>query len=87
MGLPGFTADEVVAVMERSPDSAHRYEYLVLDTGRTSTMQTEISKAVSDGYELAAMVGSPSSENGNLPAPVLANLIVVMERPAVRPTP
>ena len=40
-----------------------------------------------DGYELAAMVGSPGSEDDNLPVPVLANLIVVMERPAVRPTP
>ena len=87
VGLPGVTADEVVAVMERSPGSTDRYEYRVLDTGRTSTMQTEISKAVSDGYELAAMVGSPGSENDNLPVPVLANLIVVMERPAVRPTP
>jgi len=84
VGLPGLTADETVAVMERSSGSTDRYEYLVLDTGRTSTMQTEISTAVRNGYELAAMMGSPSS---NLPAPVLANLIVVMERPALRPTP
>jgi hypothetical protein len=87
VGLPGFTADESVAAMERSSGSTDRYEYLVLDTGRTSTMQSEISTAISNGYELAAMIGSPSTENDNLPAPVLANIIVVMERPAVRRTP
>jgi hypothetical protein len=66
-GLPGFSADEAVAAMERTTGSTDRYEYLVLDTDRTLTMQSEISTAVRDGYELAAVIGSPSSENDNVP--------------------
>ena len=77
---PATAPDEIVAVMEAGPVSGQRYEYLVLDTMRTSTMQKEISEAVEEGYEVAAMAGSPSGGSKASINPVMSNLRVVLER-------
>ena len=75
MSLP----DEIVAVMEKGPGSGTGYQYLVLDTTRTSTMQKEIAQAARDGYAVIAMSGSPEeADEGSLG--VGQNLIVVLEK-------
>jgi len=83
-GFGGFSPtapDEILAVLEKGPDSERRYQYLVLDTMRTSTMQKEISEAVQEGYEVAAMAGSPSGESSQSSiSPVMSTLRVVLER-------
>ncbi len=77
---PATAPDEILAVLEKGPDSARRYQYLVLDTMRTSTMQKEISEAVQEGYEVAAMAGSPSGGSKASSSPVMSTLRVVLER-------
>jgi len=71
--------DETVAVVEKAPGSEERYQYIVLDTQRTSTMQKEISQGVRDGYGVIAMSGSPEKANEDSVG-VAANLIVVLEK-------
>jgi hypothetical protein len=73
-------SDEIVAVVEKSTNPLTRYEYRVLDTMRTSAMQSEIAAAVQQGYEPAAMLGSPSAEKNNTLLAVVANLIVILEK-------
>ena len=80
-GNSAFTPDEIVAVMEKGAASANLFQYLVLDTSRTSTMQKEISQAVKEGYEVAAAAGSPESGKGDSKT-VPANLIVILEKAA-----
>ena len=71
--------DETVAVVEKTTGSGQRYQYLVLDTQRTSTMQKEISQGVREGYGVVAMSGSPEKANEDSVG-VAANLIVVLEK-------
>lgn len=78
--IPGMAPDEIVAVVEKTPGATGRYHYLVLDTMRTSTMQQEISKAVAEGYQVVAAVGSPSSNNEAQLVPVMSNLRVILEK-------
>ena len=47
---------EIVAVLERAPKTDKRYEYKLLATTRTSTLQKEIAEAQAIGYVLAGMV-------------------------------
>jgi len=79
MSLP----DEIVAVMEKGPAAGERYQYLVLDTTRTSTMQKEISQAVRDGYGVVGMSGSPDKASEESVG-VAANLIVILEKTAAQ---
>lgn len=72
--------DETVAVVEKGPGFEKRYQYLVLDTQRTSTMQKEISQAARDGYGVMAMSGSPEKADEDSIGRGTANLIVVMEK-------
>ena len=51
----GMLSAEVVCVLERAP-TEERYEYKLLATSLTSTMQKEITEAMSAGYEVAGMV-------------------------------
>ena len=47
---------ELVAVLERSPDpDAPRYEYLLLATTLTGTLEDEFAQAVDDGFSLAGL--------------------------------
>ena len=51
-----FGGDEIVSVLERDPNGTTRYEYLLLATSRTSTLQAEVTDAVSEGFEISALV-------------------------------
>ena len=64
-----FGTDEAVAILERSPEGDQRYEYLILATNRTSTLQEEVTEAVAEGFAISGLVSC--SEH-----------IVVMEREA-----
>ena len=53
----GFFGDqEIVMVMEKSPNSSRRYQYMLLATVFTSTLQAEMAQAVAYGYEVVGMV-------------------------------
>ena len=43
-------------IMEKSPNSSRRYQYMLLATFKTSTLQTEMAQAVENGYEVVGMV-------------------------------
>jgi len=53
----GFLTNEIVSVLEQSPKSSKRYEYRLLATSRTSTLQKEVSQAETDGFVLVGLVG------------------------------
>jgi hypothetical protein len=72
--------DTLVAIMIKRKSEA-RFNYLVLDTTRRSTMQAEISNAVQGGYAPVAMIG-PSITTGYdfLLRSVTEQLILVFEK-------
>ncbi len=53
----GFLTTEIVSVLEHAPKSNKRYEYRLLATSRTSTLQKEVVQAESDGFVLVGLVG------------------------------
>lgn len=53
----GLLTNEIVSVLERAPKSTKRYEYKLLATSRTSTLQKEVSQAEGDGFVLVGLVG------------------------------
>ena len=75
--------DEILFVTEKLSDPDRRYEYILLDSTRTSTMQEEVSQCADEGFEILAMVGGPNPKDELTFTPV-ANVIVVMEREVVR---
>ena len=56
MAKSGFLSAEIVMVLEKSPNSAPRYEYKLLATSRTSTLQKEVTEAKNEGYLIVGMV-------------------------------
>ncbi len=53
----GFLSNEIVSVLELAPKSTKRYEYRLLATSRTSTLQKEVAQAEGDGFVLVGLVG------------------------------
>ncbi|MGB7203263.1 MAG: hypothetical protein WBD16_13525, partial [Pyrinomonadaceae bacterium] len=51
-----FGGIEVVMIMERPPKVTKKYEYKLLATSRTSTMQKEVTEAKNAGYLVVGMV-------------------------------
>ena len=52
-----FGGDEVVVVLERSPGRTEQdFEYQLLATNRTSTLQTEVTQLLDAGYTVAGLV-------------------------------
>jgi len=47
---------EIVMVLERPPKVEHQYEYKLLATSRTSTLQKEVTGAKNDGFVIVGMV-------------------------------
>lgn len=47
---------EIVVLLERAPNPDKRYQYKLLATTRTSTLQKEVAEAQADGFVLAGMV-------------------------------
>jgi len=54
------TKDFPAAVIVRDPASTVRYEYLVVDAGRTATFEREIVDGAAKGYRVVGMVSGPS---------------------------
>lgn len=53
-GLTGGV--EIVVLLEKNPGSTKRYDYKLLATTRTGTLQREVSESIRDGYVVAGMV-------------------------------
>lgn len=53
----GFLSNEIVSVLEQAPKSNKRYEYRLLATNRTSTLQKEVAQSETDGFVLVGLVG------------------------------
>jgi hypothetical protein len=47
---------EIVMVMERAPRPVSRYQYKLLATSRTSTMQKEVTEATAAGFKVVGML-------------------------------
>jgi hypothetical protein len=56
MAKKQFIGSEIVTLLERSPRTDKRYEYKLLATNLTSTLEKEIAHAQSLGFDLVAMV-------------------------------
>ena len=67
-----FGGSEIVAVLEREPGVNHDYEYTLLATSFTSTLQRELTEATEAGFVVAALSGGRDD----------IEHIVVMEREA-----
>lgn len=51
-----FGGPEIVVILEKAPGTTKRYQYLLLATALTSTLQKELAAAVREGYEIVGMV-------------------------------
>ena len=61
-----FGGKEVVAILERAADAKIvRYEYRLLATKKTSTMQKELSEAGDQGYEFVGMTVAKTLVGGD----------------------
>lgn len=72
-GETAFGGSEVVAIMARLPDGMPRYEYRLLATGRTSTMQKEMQEAGNAGFEYRGQTVFSSTFGGR-------ETVVILER-------
>ena len=68
-----FGGREIVVVLERDEDSAARYEYELLATNLTSTMQEELSRAGRRGFEAVGLTVGETEFGGS-------ELVVVTRR-------
>lgn len=69
-----FGGQEVVILMERDREAANaRYDFLLLATKRTSTMQKELNEVGQEGYEIVGMTVSKTAFGGS-------ELVVIMRR-------
>jgi len=66
---------ELVGIMEKRPGAEQRYEYLVIDTMRSKTLEKETQQAFSQGWQLCWLY-RPEIQN-----------IAILERPAGAPAP
>ena len=51
-----FGGDELVVVLEQTPKTKQAYEYLLLATSLTSTLQSEVSETVASGFKITGYV-------------------------------
>ena len=72
----GVRRDTGDVVMEKELQSAEKYEYRLLDTTRSATMQTEVDTATRQGYRVLGITKTDPLGSG------LGNRIVIMERVA-----
>jgi hypothetical protein len=60
-----FGGDEVVAILERdNTDAARRFEYRLLATSKTSTLEKELREAGDAGFEVVGMTISKTALGG-----------------------
>ena len=53
---PFSSGVEIVVLLEKEPNSTKRYDYRLLATSLTGTLQREVSEAIRAGYVIAGMV-------------------------------
>jgi hypothetical protein len=70
-GETEFGGNEVVVIMGKAPDAAPRYEYRLLATSRTSTMQKELQEAAEAGFEFRGQTLFTSAFRGEEVAIIL----------------
>ncbi len=70
-GQTSFGGSEVVVVMQREPDSEPRFEYRLLATSRTSTMQAEMQEAGDAGFEYRGQTVFSTTFGGDEPVVIL----------------
>ena len=70
-GETSFGGSEVVVVMQREPDSEPRFEYRLLATSRTSTMQREMQEAGDAGFEYRGQTVFGTTFGGDEPVVIL----------------
>jgi hypothetical protein len=72
-GDTAFGGSEVVVVMVRMPEAAPKYEYRLLATSKTSTMQREVQQAGDAGFEYRGQTVFSSTFGGE-------EVVVILER-------
>ena len=72
-GETAFGGNEVVVVMTRAGGAAQRYEYRLLATSKTSTMQRELQEAAAAGFEYRGQSVFSSMFGGK-------EVVVILER-------
>jgi hypothetical protein len=72
-GETAYGGSEVVAVMVRMPEAAPKYEYRLLATAKTSTMQKEMQAAGDAGFEYRGQTVFNSAFGGD-------EVVVILER-------
>ena len=72
-GETAFGGSEVVVIMARGNDAKARYEYRLLATSKTSTMQKELQQASDAGYDYVAQTVFKSTFGGQ-------EVVVLLER-------
>ena len=70
-GETSFGGSEVVIVMERLSDSMPRFEYRLLATSKTSTMQNELQEAGDAGFSYRGQTVFNSTFGGDEPVVIL----------------
>lgn len=72
-----FGGRETVAILQRSASAprATRFEYKLIATSKTSTLQRELTAAAEQGYEAVGMTVAQTAFGGN-------ELVVITRRPA-----
>ena len=72
-GETGWAGSEALVIMSRRSGDAHQYEYKLLATQRTSTMQKEMSEAADAGFILKGQTVFKSTFGGK-------EVVTIMER-------
>jgi len=70
-GETGFGGNEVVTVMSKRAGETARYQYKLLATNRTSTMQRELQQAADGGFQYRGQTVFQSTFGGNEVACIL----------------
>lgn len=70
-----FGGDEVVVILERDSqaEEGDHWDYFLLGTNKTSTMQKELLDAAEEGYEVSGMTVGSTTFGGN-------ELVVILKR-------
>jgi hypothetical protein len=72
-GETSFGGSEVVAVMVRNPDVKPKFQYRLLATNKTSTMQQELQQAADAGFEYRGQTIFKTTFGGK-------EVVVILER-------
>lgn len=77
-GETAFGGNEVVTLMQRTGSGKPQFEYRLLATSRTSTMQQELQEAANSGFDFVGQTVFESLFGGR-------EVTIILERDAARP--